>query len=192
MAIRVDVRVVAATNRDLRAAIAAGRFREDLFYRLAVFPIDVSPLRDRMQDCSVLVDGFVRVLARRLGKPIDGVTEGATARLLRYDWPGNVRELANVLERAAIVARGTRITDADLPALVRTDPTTNALAVPPTQDPASDRLENVERAHILGVLQRTSWTIEGKGGAAAALGLAPSTLRSRMAQLGIARSTMRR
>jgi transcriptional regulator with GAF, ATPase, and Fis domain len=190
--VRVDVRIVAATNRDLRAEIATGRFREDLFYRLAVFPIDVPPLRDRMQDCSVLVDGFVRALARRLGKPIGGVTEGASARLLRYDWPGNVRELANVLERAAIVARGTRITEDDLPSLVRAGPTMHAAPAPPSRDPTGDRLEHVERAHILAVLGRTSWTIEGKGGAAAALGLAPSTLRSRMVQLGIARSTPRR
>jgi transcriptional regulator with GAF, ATPase, and Fis domain len=181
--VRVDVRVVAATNRDLRAAIAAGRFREDLYYRLAVFPIEVPPLRAHVGDCAVLVEGFARTHARRLGKRLEGVTPAALERLLAHDWPGNVRELANVIERAAIVAVGPRIDVADLalPPAVASSASASASA------PPDDRLDAVERAHVLRVLERTAWVIEGKAGAAAALGLAPSTLRSRMSQLGIAR-----
>jgi transcriptional regulator with GAF, ATPase, and Fis domain len=185
-AVRVDVRIVAATNRDLAKAVASGRFRADLFYRLAVFPIEVPPLRSRPGDCTVLASAFLRMHGHRLGKPFDGIDSRALERLVAHDWPGNVRELANVIERGAIVAAGTSLTEADLPPLARA-------GKPPEARPASEfeddpRLASVERAHVTRVLDRTGWVIEGKKGAAALLGLAPSTLRSRMTQLSIRRA----
>ncbi|HEY8088255.1 MAG TPA: sigma 54-interacting transcriptional regulator [Polyangiaceae bacterium] len=196
--VKVDVRIVAATNRDLGAAVAAGRFRQDLYYRLAVFPVEVPPLRGRVADIRPLAQGFVRANARRLGKALEGVTPEALARLEAHDWPGNVRELANVIERAAIVATGGTITGQDLalaprasssPAAARPDGGTKPATDSTGEGP--DRLEDVERAHIVRILERAGWTIEGKSGAATVLGLAPSTLRSRMAQLGIARRDRR-
>ncbi len=213
--VKVDVRIVSATNRDLAKAVAAGRFRADLFYRLAVFPIEVPALRARVGDCAVLAAAFLRAQAHRLGKTLTGFAPGARARLLAHDWPGNVRELANVIERAAIVAPGTNITEADLPPLARANPPNPGAAAfaasapagapaAPVQspdakgrqgeergDPASPpddlRFETVERAHLIRVLDQTGWIVEGKKGAAAILGLAPSTLRSRMGQLAIRR-----
>ncbi len=185
--IRVDVRIVAATNRDLAREVEAGRFRSDLYYRLAVFPIRVPPLRERRQDIHLLATGFLREQARRLGKPLRAIAPGARERLERSGWPGNVRELYNVIERAAIVAQSETVTEADLtwfagaPELDANVPSADA-----TQPPDAT-LEAVERAHLLRVLDRTRWVIEGKTGAAAILGLAPSTLRSRMAQLDLRR-----
>jgi transcriptional regulator with GAF, ATPase, and Fis domain len=193
-AVRVDVRIVSATNRDLAKAVEAGRFRADLFYRLAVFPIEVPPLRDRAGDCAVLADAFVRAQAHRLGKSLTGIAPAALDRLLAHDWPGNVRELANAIERAAIVASGSTIAEGDLPPLARLDVRGEGKRAPAAEpaepgEPADTRLETVEREHIARLLERTGWIIEGKKGAAALLGLAPSTLRSRMAHLGIRRST---
>jgi transcriptional regulator with GAF, ATPase, and Fis domain len=197
---RVDVRVVAATNRDLARAVADGHFRADLYYRLAVFPIEVPPLRARRGDVVPLAEQFVRAQARRLGKTLVGLDEDARERLLAYDWPGNVRELANVIERAAILARAPKIAGQEL---FGTSAAAGRGAGPKPEEPAAaakpekpaapavdakdERLESVERAHVLRVLERSGWAIEGKGGAAGVLGLAPSTLRSRMAQLGIRR-----
>jgi transcriptional regulator with GAF, ATPase, and Fis domain len=190
-AVRVDVRVVAATNRDLAKAVAEGRFRADLFYRLAVFPIDLPPLRAREGDVEILAEAFVQGHARRLRKPLAGLTPGALARLRAHDWPGNVRELANVIERAAIVAEGPSVIESDLPPLRRdSSHAEGGVASPPPPAEAlgpSATLETVEREHVLRVLERTAWVIEGKKGAAAILGVPPSTLRSRMAHLGIRR-----
>ncbi len=193
--VRVDVRIVAATNRDLSKAVEAGRFRADLFYRLAVFPIDVPPLRDRPGDCAVLAEAFLRAQAQRLGKSITGLAPRALEVLLAHDWPGNVRELANVVERAAIVAAGPLVTEDDLPPLSRPAARAAEPTKPLGQTPAAPSgpeetaaLETVERWHILRVLERTGWIIEGKDGAAAVLGMAPSTLRSRMTQLGVKRA----
>jgi transcriptional regulator with GAF, ATPase, and Fis domain len=187
--VHVDVRIVSATNRELSKAVEAGRFRADLFYRLSVFPIGVPPLRDRPADCAVLADGFVRTQAHRLGKSITGITPRALDRLLAHDWPGNVRELANAIERAAIVATGPRIDESDLPPLARLDVRVENPQSPSPIEPVDVRLETIEREHIVRLLERTGWIIEGKKGAAALLGLAPSTLRSRMALLGIKRSS---
>jgi transcriptional regulator with GAF, ATPase, and Fis domain len=185
--VRVDVRIVAATNRKLAEAVETGRFRADLFYRLAVFPIEVPPLRDRKSDCAVLAGAFLRMQAHRLGKTITGLTPRALDTLLAHDWPGNVRELANVIERAAIVAGGPLATEADLPPLAHLAREGDLIA--PSISPSPDmQLETVERGHIVRVLEHTGWVVEGKDGAAAILGLAPSTLRSRMAQLGVRRS----
>jgi transcriptional regulator with GAF, ATPase, and Fis domain len=198
--VRVDVRIVSSTNRELSKAVEAGRFRADLFYRLAVFSIAVPPLRDRSGDCAVLAEAFVRAQAHRLGKPLTGLTPAALDRLLAHDWPGNVRELANVIERAAIVATGPMVGEDDLPPLARRAASPHAQASPvdsrdagPLSWPevAQDgdaTLETVERTHIVRVLERAGWVIEGKTGAAAILGLAPSTLRSRMTLLAIRRT----
>jgi transcriptional regulator with GAF, ATPase, and Fis domain len=188
--VRVNVRILSATNRDLPKAVESGRFRADLFYRLAVFPIEVPPLRARPGDCAVLASSLLRMQAQRLGKVFDGIEPRALERLVAHDWPGNVRELANVLERATIVAAGTTLTDADLPPLSRAPATAGGVPVDRAVSVLGDdpRLESVERAHVTRVLDRTGWVIEGKKGAAALLGLAPSTLRSRMAQLAIRRA----
>jgi formate hydrogenlyase transcriptional activator len=186
--VRVNVRVVSSTNRDLKRAVAEGRFREDLFFRLAVFTIHVPALRERPRDCATLAEAFVREQGRRLGKPLTGIAPRAMERLLSHAWPGNVRELANVIERAAIVSTGPTLGEDDLPPLAAGHP-----AGAPTSHDAGEAagadvtLESMERAHILRVLERTAWVIEGKRGAAAVLGVAPSTLRSRMAQLGVRR-----
>ena len=183
--VRVNVRVVSSTNRDLRAAVSAGRFREDLFFRLAVFTIQVPPLRERPRDCATLAEGFVREQARRLGKPLTGIAPAAMKLLLEHAWPGNVRELANVIERAAIVSAGTLLGEGDLPPLAAREGGKRDVDL--DDDADDETLEAVERTHIVRVLGRTAWVIEGKRGAAALLGVAPSTLRSRMAQLGIRR-----
>ena len=162
-----------------------------------MFPIEVPPLRARPGDCAVLARAFVAAQAHRLGKVLDGIEPRALDRLLAHDWPGNVRELANVIERAAIVASGATLTEGDLPPLARTDALSARLAARrvdggggakvEAKEDADLRLESVERAHVTRVLEGAGWVIEGKAGAAALLGLAPSTLRSRMAQLSIRR-----
>ncbi len=170
---RVDVRVIAATNRDLPRAIAEGRFRDDLYYRLGVFPILLPPLRERREDIPLLVWAMIERLQPRLGRRITRVPRPAMDRLVGYGWPGNVRELENVVERALILSPGP------------------VLQVEETLDPAgprrADRLDEVEREHIVHVLKRCEWRVNGAGNAAALLGLNPSTLRSRMQKLGIAR-----
>ena len=185
----VDVRVVAATNRDLTAEIHAGRFRADLYYRLAVFPVVIPPLRARDDDALLLASAFVERQARALHKPLRGLTAEAAAKIAAYAWPGNVRELHNVIERAAILARGEWIGLAELP-----DMSGPREAPPPAPQAAAEpdrRIEEVERAHIARVLSERGWIIEGPEGAAAALGLRPSTLRSRMVRLGVERPRSR-
>ena len=185
---KVDVRIVAATNRDLPRAVEEGRFRADLYYRLAVFCIAVPPLRERRRDCAVLAEAFVRAQGRRLGKELRGLAPRALDRLASYAWPGNVRELRNVIERAAIVAAGPTLEDGDVPPLGGVSAVTRVDADAGAATGEGDaRLETVERAHILRILERTGWTIEGAKGAASVLGMAPSTLRSRMAQLSLRR-----
>jgi transcriptional regulator with GAF, ATPase, and Fis domain len=169
-----DVRVIAATNHDLGAMVREGRFREDLFHRLSVFPIEVPPLRARVSDIPLLVWRFVREFNKKMGKSIDSIPRQAMERLQRYPWPGNVRELRNLVERAMIVSDGHSLT-IDLP----------AGAPGPTSLPAT--LEEVERKHIRDVLERAHWRISGKQGAAEILGLRPTTLHSRMKKLGISR-----
>ncbi|MDD1642970.1 MAG: sigma 54-interacting transcriptional regulator [Methylococcaceae bacterium] len=176
--INVDVRVIAATNRNLSQEVAEGRFREDLYYRLNVFPILVPPLRDRREDIPKLVDTFIQEFAKAMDKAIDGVTKTSLQMLCNYDWPGNIRELRNVIERAVILANG--------PILKIALPTDElATAMPPKSSQAS--LAEVERDHIVQVLEASGWRVRGLGGAAAILGLNPSTLESRMNKLGIRR-----
>ena len=174
--IKVDVRLISATNRDLARAVAEGLFREDLYYRLNVFPVAVPPLRERCEDIPLLAWEFVKELSESMGKPIEHIAEDAMAALLAYRWPGNVRELRNVIERAMILARGSTLFVALGPA------PTPAAAKAPTAS-----LEASERAHILGVLEQTSWRIRGPGGAAERLDIKPTTLESRMKRLGLRR-----
>ena len=174
--IKVDVRVLAATNRDLLKEVHDKRFREDLYYRLSVFPIHLPPLRERAGDLPLLTRFLIDRFSARFGRRIDGVSAATMLRLQAYPWPGNVRELENVIERAMILA--------DRPMLEIT------LAGEATAEaPAVSTLEDVERAHILRVLEQTDWVIDGPDGAAKILDLHPNTLRSRMKRLGIARAS---
>jgi formate hydrogenlyase transcriptional activator len=179
--IPVDVRIIAATNRDLIKAVREGAFREDLYYRLSVFPLPLPPLRERADDIPLLVRFLVDRFAARIGKRIDGVSSDAMRRLSAYRWPGNIRELENVLERAVILAGGP-ILDFEIDG-------ERHPAAAPTEGTTATSLEEVERRHILAILERTGWIIEGPRGAAGILGLHPNTLRSRLKKLGIARSS---
>jgi formate hydrogenlyase transcriptional activator len=181
---RVDVRVIAATNRNLKEAVEAGRFRADLFYRLNVVPLAVPPLRERTGDIPLLVMFFLGHFGGKLGKRIDAVAKETMERLVAYPWPGNIRELQNVIERAAVLCQGTALElDDDLLPVAPSAPGTEAAAPPGRMG----TLAEMERAHIVGVLDRVSWLIEGPRGAARILGLHPNTLRSRMDRLGIRR-----
>jgi transcriptional regulator with GAF, ATPase, and Fis domain len=174
----VDVRVIAATNRQLVQQVAAGNFREDLYYRLNVFPVTVPPLRERREDIPLLVWYFVAKCRGKLGKPIERIPERAMAMLMAYHWPGNIRELANVIERAIILSPGaTLVVDEAMGSSELSD-----LSIPSTQ-----HLKEVERAHILAVLDACQGRIKGAGQAAERLGLHPSTLYSRLRKLGIER-----
>lgn len=184
--IKVDVRVIAATNRDLKSAVRAGTFREDLYYRLNVFPINLPPLRERQQDIPLLVMFVLGRCKMRIGKQIDQVTQETMSRLVDYSWPGNVRELENVIERAAILSKG-RVLEVDPAALPETPiPSATAPSAPKEGD-GSPTLEHIEREHVLSVLSRTNWVIEGEAGAAKQLGLHPNTLRSRLKRMNITR-----
>jgi formate hydrogenlyase transcriptional activator len=176
--IKVDVRVIAATNRNLTEAVKAGSFRSDLFYRLNVFPIEVPPLRERKSDIQLLVNFFIAKFAKKLNKQIQGVSKETIDRLMSYPWPGNIRELQNVIERAVVVARGPIIHIDE--SMLRLDAG--------LQTSGSKTLEDVERSHILSVLEETNWVIKGKQGAASVLGLNPNTLWSRMRKHGIKKS----
>jgi len=176
--LKVDVRVIAATNRNLNEVVRNGMFRADLFYRLNVFPLEVSPLRDRKGDIPLLVNFFLSRLGKKLGKEIHGVSQKAMASLTRYSWPGNIRELQNVVERAVVLASGPIVKVDD--SMMRGD---DGAQVSPVET-----LENVERNHILRALNETGWVIHGKKGVAEILGINPSTLRSRMEKLGIKRT----
>ncbi|MBU6435346.1 MAG: sigma-54 dependent transcriptional regulator, partial [Nitrospirae bacterium] len=176
--IPVDVRIIAATNADLVAAISSGRFRPDLFYRLHVFPIVIPPLRDRPEDIPLLARHFLEHFRLKLKRPRQDFSARSMDRLVRYTWPGNVRELQNVIERAVILARSSTI---------EIDDQFLTLPSAPTEAEATDNLQELERQHILQLLDRTQWRIYGRNGAAAQLGLNPSTLRSRLKKLGLQR-----
>jgi len=196
--IKVDVRVIAATNRDLQRAVARGTFREDLYYRLNVFPLRVPPLRERMEDIPLLVRYFLQRYTTRIGREIVRVPDDVMCRLTEYSWPGNVRELENVIERAVIVSKGAELRlpaeslTPPAPCVAATDGSATFLKRPlRIYDNAQTEpmtLEQIERNHIIFVLDRTGWRIEGGNGAALILNLKPSTLRSRMKKLGISRT----
>jgi formate hydrogenlyase transcriptional activator len=172
--IKVDVRVIAATNRNLEEEVRRGRFREDLWYRLNIFPITVPPLRDRKEDISLLVDYFVNKISKRLGKTIEIIPAAVMNALQNYHWPGNIRELENVLERAVINSSGPKLHLVDELKKPEKDLTK-----------AKRTLEDVEREYIVRVLEQTQWKVSGKNSAAEILGLDRSTLRARMRKLGI-------
>jgi len=177
--IKTDVRVIAATNRDLLKCAKEGTFREDLYYRLNVFPIQLPPLRQRNEDIPLLVSFLIKRFASRIGKRIDGVSRPTMQRLLQYPWPGNIRELENILERAVILAAGP---------ILDFDPGPSSTTTPDARQQEGSLLE-VEKNHILAVLQQTNWVIDGPRGAARILGLHPNTLRSRLKKLRISRQT---
>ena len=174
--IKVDVRIIAASNRNLEEEIKAGRFREDLFYRLSVFPITIPPLRKRKEDIPLLVNYFVAKFNKKTGKKISSVSKETLNALEEYHWPGNVRELESVIERAVITSPGEALQVLDRFETFRK---------PESQDVKG--LADLERDHILQVLQKTAWRIEGENGAAVLLGINPSTLRARMRKYGIRR-----
>jgi len=171
---KVNVRVIAATNRDLVKAVEAGKFREDLYYRLSVFPIEVPSLRERREDIPKLVWGFIEEFSRTMGKTILTVPEQSMERMTSYEWPGNVREVRNIIERAMIISDGP-VLDVEMPSR-ETAPHS-----------VSRRLQDVEREHITKVARSTGWRIRGQHGAAEILGLKPTTLEARMKKLGITR-----
>jgi transcriptional regulator with GAF, ATPase, and Fis domain len=177
--IKVDVRIIAATNQRLEEAIRAKTFREDLFYRLNVFPVNVPPLRERTEDIPALAWTFVDEFSRSFGKPIDSIPKECLRQLQRYEWPGNVRELRNIVERAVIVAKERQ--------LVIWPPRAEERPMPPTDM----TLCAFEGEHIRSVLEKTNWRVRGSLGAAERLGLKPTTLESRMARLGITRKNAR-
>jgi formate hydrogenlyase transcriptional activator len=173
-----DVRVIAATNRDLLQAVDAGEFRMDLYYRLNVFPITIPPLRDRREDIPPLVWFFVRSFCEKMGKHIDSISHSSMNALCSYHWPGNVRELQNAIERAIIITTGNTL----------------QIELPGEQNICRSQartLDDVQREYILNTLETTKWCVRGKNGAAGILGLKPTTLESRMAKLGIRRPQKR-
>ena len=187
---RADVRIIAATNRDLKQAVAAGRFREDLFYRLNVFPIQVPPLRERLDDIPLLAKHFVELSTRELKCARPRLTRAAVAKLQNYDWPGNVRELRNVIERGVILAHGGAL-EFDLP--VGNQPASPARSALPAGDATQPEiltkaeLQRRERDNLLLALQKTRWKVKGPDGAAELLGVNPATLLSRMRKWGLKR-----
>jgi PAS domain S-box-containing protein len=173
---RVDVRILAATNRDLARDVQSGKFRNDLYYRLNVFPIAIPPLRARPEDIPLLAWSFVRDFGNKMGKRIENIPRRTMDALRRYPWPGNVRELRNVIEHAMIISGGKTL-EVRMPAL-------------PAEEPiVSPALDEVERRHILSVLEKTRWRLAGERGAAEQLGLKRTTLQARMKKLGITRQT---
>ncbi len=177
--IKMDVRVITATNRNLLAEVAEKNFREDLFYRLNVFPLTTPPLRERLEDIPLLVNSLIAKFAPKIGKKITGVSAKSMQRLQSYRWAGNIRELENVIERAVILADAPilEVEPEQLPASVD-----NGVKLAQTNDAS---LDSVAKEHILNVLDQTRWVIEGPNGAAQLLNLKPSTLRYRMQKLGI-------
>jgi PAS domain S-box-containing protein len=186
---KVDVRVLAATNRDIESAARAGKFREDLYYRLNVFPIQVPPLRERRGDVGPLAAGFAKKFAQRMGRSIEPLSDDCIRRLEAYRWPGNVRELQNIVERAVITSRDGRLNlDRALPESV------NAMAAAIANESSTvqrvhtaKELEELERNNIIAALKSTEWKVAGENGAAQLLGVKPTTLSSRMKALGIER-----
>jgi formate hydrogenlyase transcriptional activator len=192
---RVDVRVIAATNRNLKEMVEAGRFRSDLFYRLNVFPLPLPPLRERCSDIPGLVALFLSRFAKRFGKKMEGVSQETMARLMSYAWPGNIRELQNVMERAVVLSAGPTLRlDKDFVPVVASGSSREPAEIPAQDGPPPSglrTLEEVERSHILAALQQTQGVVDGPKGAARILNLHPNTLRHRMKKLGIKRAVHR-
>ena len=194
--VKVDVRVIAATNRDLPADVRSGRFRSDLFYRLNVFPIEVPALRERAEDISLLANHFMQRMTRKLGKPLERIAPATLTQLNRYSWPGNIRDLQNTIERAAVLATGSElIVDWDLgpPAVSAAASSVTAAGEaeqppPRSADAEHQSLEAIEREHIIATLRKTRGVVEGPHGAAQLLEMNPSTVRFRMKKLSIGKA----
>lgn len=188
---QADVRIIGATNRDLKAEVAAGRFREDLYYRLNVFPVQVAALRERQEDIPQLARHFIELSVKELRCPRPRLTRAGIVQLQGYDWPGNIRELRNVIERAVILARG-QVLNFDLPSGKKN---VGAARIAPQRDGGTDRpeflteseMEQHQRENLLTVLEKTGWKIKGPNGAAEWLGVKPTTLLSRMKKMGLQR-----
>jgi formate hydrogenlyase transcriptional activator len=179
--LRTDARLIAATNRDLAALVDEQKFRQDLFYRLNVFPIHVPPLRERRDDVPTLVRHFAQQFARRMKKTIETIPAETMSALTEYDWPGNIRELQNLIERAVILSPGPAL---NVPVMAL-----NGRAHAAARDKEPGTLEESDRRHILAALESSNWVIAGPNGAAVRLGMKRSTLQFRMRKLGIARPT---
>jgi len=173
--LQVDVRIIATTNRDLEQEVKNGSFRNDLFYRLSVFPIVIPPLRERPEDIPPMVWVFIKEFEKKMGKEIEAISKKSMKALQFHSWPGNGRELRNVIEHAMILSKGKKLV-------------VHALKFGSEETGATRNLEDMERRHIVAVLERAGWRIAGKGGAAEVLGLKRSTLNSKMKKLGISRS----
>jgi transcriptional regulator with GAF, ATPase, and Fis domain len=173
--IKTDVRIIAATNKILTDEIKRGKFRNDLFYRLNVFPISVTPLRNRKEDIPLLMEYYLKYYSEKLNKPIKTIPKKIIKRMMEYSWPGNVRELENVIERAIITSETISL---------------NIESFPTDERSIDDNLplEELERSHIIKTLEKTYWKISGPGGAAEILKMNPETLRSKMRKLGIKRN----
>jgi transcriptional regulator with GAF, ATPase, and Fis domain len=176
----VDVRIIAATNKNLEKEIAEGRFRMDFYYRLNVFPVLLPPLRKRIEDIPLLVNHFIRLYAEKHHKNVDGITGEAMDQLMKYDWPGNVRELENSIERSVVLAK-----DHDMDRVFIQAP--QSIEPPEKGRGGVKSIEEVEREHIRIVLEKCNYKIYGPGGAAELLNLPPSTLTSKMKKLGISK-----
>ena len=189
--VRVDVRLVAATNRDLARMVAEGQFRSDLYYRLNVFPVVLPPLRDRQDDIPMLARHFTQRFARRMGRQIEAIPTAVMQALVHYSWPGNIREMQNIIERAVILSQGTalHIDAAELMVGTGEQKSANGEANADLPPAAIGSLADAEREHILGVLRQTRWVIGGPNGAAARLAMKRTTLQSKMKKLGISRPT---
>jgi transcriptional regulator with GAF, ATPase, and Fis domain len=174
---KVDVRIIAATNRELHKEVKDGRFREDLYFRLNVYPITVPPLRDRMEDIPLLMNHFINRFNKKVGKSIDRISQKSMRMFQNYSWPGNIRELENIIERAMITSRGNTLILADNLADDKSENLKNGMQHP--------TLVELEKNYIIEVLEETYWKIEGKDGAAKILDMHPETLRSRMRKLEI-------
>jgi len=194
--IKVDVRVIAATNRELVSDVRSGRFRSDLYYRLNVFPVDLPSLRERPEDIASLATHFMHRMARKLGKPLESIAPATLSKLNDYSWPGNIRDLQNTIERAAVLSSGSVLSvewDLGPPASVvgangsggthLTPSGVSALA----EEPEAQSLEAIEREHIIAMLRKTRGVVEGQNGAAQLLDMNPSTVRFRMKKLGISK-----
>jgi formate hydrogenlyase transcriptional activator len=177
--IKINVRIVAATNRDLEQEVQAGRFRSDLYYRLSVFPVSLPPLRERVGDIPCLVRHFIKKLAAVTGKEVTGISARALQELMTYKWPGNVRELENTIERALVMSTGSMIEEVSLPNIRQ------LMLIAGGSDPMSRTIEDNEREHIIAVLKKCKGKVAGPGGAASFLGIPPSTLNSKMRKLAI-------
>jgi formate hydrogenlyase transcriptional activator len=194
--VKVDVRLLAATNRSLSEAVREGRFRMDLYYRLMVVPVEVPPLRERREDIPALAAHFIHRHSRQFGRRVERISESMMRQFMVYDWQGNIRELENVLARSVVLSSGGKLGGvldvpflpaAPMPEAPVSEPPALSISLPTSMNMAPMTMEAAERRHIEDALTAARWVLEGPRGAAVKLGLNPSTLRSRMKRLGIQR-----